>query len=63
MAKITLGFASMEKAHAVSNEVRKSGFHTINTQDSLGFYVNVITGDENRDKVYAARQTALASLK
>lgn len=63
MHKISFGFATMEKAHAVQKAIRDAGFYTINTHDVHGFYVHAMTGEENREVVEAARQAGIDSLK
>ncbi|MGV4048772.1 hypothetical protein ACV8TN_00625 [Citrobacter freundii] len=63
MAKITFGFCSAEKAHAVQKGIRAEGFRTINTNDEHGFYVHVITEESNRSQLEGIRAHELDLLR
>ncbi|EPJ5099858.1 hypothetical protein P0309_003902 [Citrobacter freundii] len=63
MAKITFGFCGAEKAHAVQKGIRAAGFRTINTSDEHGFYVHVITAEENRQHIEDIRNNELEVLR
>ncbi|MDM3182005.1 hypothetical protein [Citrobacter sp. Cf098] len=63
MEKITFGFATLGRAHAVQDAIRKAGFKTINTSDAHGHYVSVMTSEANRNAVEELRESALSSLR